>query len=80
MNNCEHNVSLRARGQPHIDSNIILMATRWTCTKCGQNFRALGVPEVVTTDAPGSADDGETIVFPLVPVGEEPQVLQVGRC
>lgn len=75
---CEHAVRLLAHGQPYFDSNIIMMCARFTCTKCGQPFRALGVDDDVTTEAPGAA--GDTIVFPLVPSGEEPHTEFVGRC
>lgn len=75
---CQHTVRLLAHGQPYFDSNIIMMAAQFRCEKCGRPFRALGIDDDVTTEAPGSA--GDTIVFPLVPIGEEPHTEFVGRC
>lgn len=75
---CQHDVRLQASGEAFFDTNIIMMAARFTCSKCGRSFRALGVDDDVTTEAPGAA--GDTIVFPLVPIGEEPHTEFVGRC
>lgn len=78
---CLHaNVRLRSRGQPFEDSNIILMGASFYCADCGVRFRAIGVPDGVTHEAPGTVNDGEVTVFPLVPVGEEPRTIKVGRC
>ena len=78
---CPHdNVRLRARGQPFTDSNIILMGASFYCADCGMKFRAVGVPDGINFDSPGTTDHGEVTVFPLVPIDEVPQLQQVGTC
>lgn len=78
MTKCTHIVRLRARGDQFLDSNIIMLAVEAYCERCGATFRAVGVASGVNPDAPGLTDDGERVVFPLVPIGEEPE--RVGRC
>lgn len=77
---CNHIVRLRARGDQFCDSNIIMLAVEVFCENCGTTFRAVGVAHGLNTDAPWVTDDGERLVFPLVPTGEEPQTLGTGRC
>lgn len=80
MSTCAHDLRYRVGGESYLDSNIITLSLRFWCERCGASFRALGVPSGITADAPGAADGGEVTVFPLVPIGEEPQMAGVGRC
>jgi len=77
---CNHVVRLRAAGTRYLDSNIVMMGVKFYCDLCGHAFRAVGVPEGVNPTAPGATDEGEVTVFPLVPMGEEPETVGVGRC
>ena len=69
-----------AGGETFLDSNIVMMGLRFYCERCQMPFRAIGVPEGVNPTAPGTTDEGEVTVFPLVPMGEEPETVGVGRC
>jgi len=78
---CAHTaVRLKAHGQPFTDSNLILMRVAFFCESCGKSFRAVGIADGVSFDAPSSVDDGETTLFPLVPAGEEPVTERIGTC
>lgn len=74
MNACKC-LNLRARfcGNAFADSNIRMFRLTVECEDCGLPFRVLGAARAVTARAPGSLDDGETTVFPIAPVGEEPK-------
>jgi hypothetical protein len=65
---------IRASGEQFFDSNIRMMKVRFYCGACGAAFRASGIRVGISIDAPSTMDDGETIAFPIVPVGEEPNV------
>lgn len=80
MAKCFHKMRFSIRGEAFLDSNIVMMSMRFTCDLCGEPFRALGVGDGVSAEEPGLADDGEMMVFPLVPIGEEPQTVRAGRC
>jgi hypothetical protein len=66
------------KGQPFYDSNVILMTTVFACEACGLRFRTIGAHDGVVVDRPSTIDNGATTVLPLVPVGEEPELLAVG--
>lgn len=79
---CAHsNLRIRAlNGQPFTDSNIIMMQVQFVCAGCRRTFTCVGVRDGMSYDAPSTMDGGETMAFPLVPLGEEPQTEVVGRC
>jgi hypothetical protein len=78
---CAHpQLVMGMEGKPFIDSNMVLMRMGFKCSCCGQRFRATGVHGGMSFDAPSTPDDGETIIFPLVPVGEDVQTEVVGTC
>jgi hypothetical protein len=61
-------------GEQFFDSNIRIFRHRVACAACGQVFRAIGVRDGVSIDAPCTPDDGETIVLAMVPANEEPDM------
>jgi hypothetical protein len=73
------NLRLSHGGEQFFDSNIRVMHIRFECVGCGQRFRALGVHDGMSIDAPSTRDGGETLMMPIVPVGEEPTWTR-GRC
>ncbi len=72
---CPHN-NLRtyAVGEQFLDSNIRVFRLRVECMACDQAFRAVGVRDGVSIDAPSSLDGGETMVIPMVPSDETPDI------
>ena len=80
MSKCNHVVRLRAAGEQFNDSNVIVMRIVVYCERCDTVFRALGVRDGVSADCPGLTDDRESVMFPLVPMGEEPETLCAGMC
>lgn len=80
MSNCDHELGFKAHGDRFLDSNVIMLALKFRCAKCGQRFRILGVDVGVSADGPGCVGDGELAMLPLVPLDEEPQTVRIGRC
>lgn len=73
---CDHrNLALRSPGgEQFLDSNIRMIQVRVVCLGCGRGFRAVGVHPGLSIDGPSTMDDGATIMMPIVPVGEEPDM------
>jgi hypothetical protein len=70
---CPHaNMRLSRGGEQFLDSNIKVIHLRFVCEGCGQHFRAIGVHDGISIDAPSTKDNGSTVMIPIVPVGEEP--------
>ena len=58
-------------------SMVVMIAATFRCDLCGRAFKAVGVEAGVDPERPGS--HGEMMVFPVVPIDEEPHMIRVGR-
>jgi len=80
MSRCKHIFRLRVAGNQFDDSNVVVLRLLVYCEVCDTVFRALGVKTGISPECPGLTDDGESVLFPLVPMGEEPETLCAGMC
>lgn len=72
---CPHtNLRSYTVGEQFLDSNIRVLRWRVVCAACDQAFKAVGVRDGVSIDAPSTPDNGKTMVVPMIPSNEVPNL------